>query len=222
MKDKNLPDQQFQKPAYSSMIYTSENIKFCPDGKYRWVYELDMYKNPSVLFVVLKIFGILIAIPIFFTFVLPLLHGNSWEYVFDKSKYALLTFGIFFVCVFISYFILAATYGGKYVVMFEMDDDGVLHRQMKKNVKKAKAISHLLVLAGLLAGNPSRVGAGLITATHTSSYSTFTKVRKVKAYRKRNLIKVNGLLYRNQVYASDEDFDFVYDYIRTRCPKVKK
>ena len=203
------------------MIYTSENIKFCPDGKYRWVYELDMYKNPTILYLVLKIFGFLIAIPCLLMFI-PLLKGESLEYVWDKSKYALLLFGIFFLCVFVGYIIVANMYGGKYVVMFEMDEDGVLHRQMKKQVKKAKAMSNLLILAGLVSGNPARVGQGLLTATYTSSYSTFTRVRKVKPYRKRNLIKVNGLLYHNQVYMEDEDFDFVYDYIRTRCPKVKQ
>lgn len=209
------------KPAYSSMIYTSENIKFCPDGKYRWVYEFNMYKNPSILFVVLKIFGFLLLIPCFFIFY-PLLKGETWEHVYDNSKYAMLTFGIFFICIFVGYWIYAAMCGGKYVVMFEMDEDGVLHRAMKNNVKKAKAISNLLILAGLLSGNPSRVGAGLITATHTSSYSTFSSVRKVKAFRRRNLIKVNELLYHNQVYVADEDFDFVYEYISTRCPKLKR
>ena len=203
------------------MIYTSENIKFCPDGKYRWVYEMDMYRNPTLLFLVLKIFGFLMAIPLFFM-ILPLFQGVPLEAVFDKSKYALIMFGIFFLCVFAGYYILAAIYGGKYVVMFEMDEDGVLHRQMKKQVKKAKAISNLLILAGLVAGNPGRVGQGLLTATHTSTYSDFLKVKKVKAYRKRNLIKVNQLLTHNQVYMADEDFDFVYEYITTRCPKIKR
>ena len=221
MKDKSPSVQQYSKPAYSSMIYTSENIKFCPDGKYRWVYELNMYKNPTILFLVLKIFGFLFGIPCLLMF-LPLFNGYSLEQVWDKSKYALLMFGILFLCVFVAYFMVAYGLGGKYVVMFEMDEDGVLHRQMKKQVKKAKAMSNMLILAGLLAGNPARVGQGLLTATHTSSYSTFSKVRKVKPYRKRNLIKVNGLLYHNQVYMEDEDFDFVYDYIRTRCPKVKQ
>ena len=221
MKDKNPTGRQYSKPAYSSMIYTSKNIKFCPDGKYRWVYELDMYKNPTILFLVLKIFGILFAIPCLLMLV-PLFEGKSLEYVWDKSKYALFMFGLFFLCVFIGYYIVANKYGGKYCVIFEMDEDGVLHRQMKQQVEKAKAMSNVMILAGLLAGSPGRVGQALLVATHTSIYSSFSSVRKVKPYRKRNLIKVNGLLYHNQVYMEDEDFDFVYDYIRTRCPKVKQ
>ena len=46
-------------------------------------------------------------------------------------------------------------------------------------------------------------------------------VRKVKGVKRRNLIKVNEPFFFNQVYAEDEDFDFVFNYIRSHCPKVK-
>ena len=29
-----------------------KNIQLCPDGKYRWAYELSLYKNPHILFLV--------------------------------------------------------------------------------------------------------------------------------------------------------------------------
>jgi hypothetical protein len=35
-----------------------------------------------------------------------------------------------------------------------------------------------------------------------------------------NVIKIREILSNNQVYARDEDFDFVYNYIREHCPKV--
>ena len=34
-----------------------KQIELCADGKYRWAYEYDMLRNPSILFVVLKIFA---------------------------------------------------------------------------------------------------------------------------------------------------------------------
>jgi hypothetical protein len=46
-------------------------------------------------------------------------------------------------------------------------------------------------------------------------------VRKVKRRRWMHLIKVNQLLDRNQVYVRKEDYDFVYDFIKSHCPKVK-
>jgi hypothetical protein len=33
-------------------------VTLYPDGKYRWVYEVPMLKNPSILFDVYKVLGI--------------------------------------------------------------------------------------------------------------------------------------------------------------------
>ena len=35
------------------------------------------------------------------------------------------------------------------------------------------------------------------------------------------VIKIREILSNNQVYARDEDFDFVYNYIKDHCPRVK-
>ena len=106
------------------------------------------------------------------------------------------------------------------MVLFEMDENGILHRQMQKQVKKAELLGFITAMVGILAKRPTTVGAGLLAATKTSSYSTFSAVRSVKAYRYWHLIKVNEPFCLNQVYV-DEDFDFVYNYIRSHCPKVK-
>ena len=37
-------------------------VTFYPDGKYRWVYEVPMLKNPSILIDVYKVLGISFAI----------------------------------------------------------------------------------------------------------------------------------------------------------------
>ena len=35
-------------------VYKSKNITMCSDGKYRLVYELDMYKSPAIIKEVLR------------------------------------------------------------------------------------------------------------------------------------------------------------------------
>ena len=67
----------------------------------------------------------------------------------------------------------------------------------------------------------STVGAGTMAAARTTSTSVFPNVRRIKPRRGRELIKVNMLLDRNQVYVPQEDFDFVLGYIRQHCPKAK-
>ena len=63
-------------------------------------------------------------------------------------------------------------------------------------------------------------GAGM-NAQRTEMYSEFSAVRKVKLCPRRHLIKVNGLLSRNRVFAADEDFAFVRDHIISHCSGLK-
>jgi hypothetical protein len=106
-------------------------------------------------------------------------------------------------------------------VLFEMDERGVNHIQMEPQVKKAKLIGALTMLVGAAAGKPGVVGTGLLAGARTSMYSSFDAVKSVEAFPRRNLIKVNEFLCKNQVYAADEDFDFVLGFIRahTNCPQ---
>ena len=43
-----------------------ERVTLYPDGKYRWVCEVNMLKNPSILFDVWKVLGISIGILVAF------------------------------------------------------------------------------------------------------------------------------------------------------------
>lgn len=44
-----------------------ERVTLYPDGKYRWVCEVNMLKNPSILFDVWKVLGISIGILVAFS-----------------------------------------------------------------------------------------------------------------------------------------------------------
>ena len=118
-----------------------------------------------------------------------------------------------------AYLVVAGSYGWKYLVLFEMDEDGVLHRQMKNQFKKAQAMGWIAAVAAAVSGRPGMAGAGMLAATRTSMYSDFRKVRKVKANRAMHTIYVNELLWRNQVYAEDADFDFVLHFIKEHTGK---
>ena len=198
-----------------------KQIELCADGKYRWSYEYDMLRNPSILFTVLKIFAFIILGLGLFMLILGLFDGNGFlETLVFAGKMVLVIGGIFLFLAIVSYLLLAFIFNRKYMVLFEMDENGILHRQMQKQVKKAQVLAFITAMAGLMAKRPTTVGAGLLSATKTSSYSTFASVRSVKAYPGRHLIKVNEPFNYNQIYV-DEDFDFVYNFIREHCPKVK-
>lgn len=201
----------------------TQNIWRCPDGIYRWTYEFDMLRNPGILFTVWKVLGIAFGVVYLFMLILNLFERNikSGSDLWQMSKGFVILIGVFLVISIIAYLIVAAIYGGKYQVLFEMTDQSVTHIQMPRQFKKAEAISWLTMLAGALAGKPAVAGLGLNIAAKSSSTSVFKDVEIVKVRRKRNTIHVDYKFDKNQVYAEDADFDFVEKYITERCVKAK-
>ena len=200
----------------------TENIYLCPDGTYRWTYELSMLKNPIILFTVLKVFGVA------FLTVFVLLFGID---LFEDGRIDLLSSGelktigyvlLFFAAlVLISYLIVAAIYGWKYIVLFEMDEEKVTHIQMPKQFEKAEAFGWITAMTGLAGNNISTSAAGILSASRNTSTTVFKNVKTLIDNRKYNTIRLNQHFDYNQVYAENEDYDFVWSYISERCINAK-
>lgn len=196
-------------------------VRLFEDGKYRWVYEMNMLTNPTIFLTVFKVFlYIILAGWLIFGTFLYLIHGD-FEGFLEMSKGMLVALAIMAGLTLLGVLFLAAIYGGKYVVMFEMDEREIKHIQLPRQVKKAQAISLITTLVGLAAKKPTTAGAGLLAAGKSSSTSVYANVRRVVARRNLHLIKVNQLLNKNQIYVPDEDFDFVYEFIKSRCIHAK-
>lgn len=201
----------------------TENIYRCPDGVYRWVYELNMLRNPVILITVFKVLGIsALAVCAFVLGVDLIEDGRITLPASGEWKVLLLIVLGLIALIVISYLILTAIYGWKYIVLFEMDEEKVVHIQMPKQYKKALALGWLTAMAGLAARSITTAGVGVLSAAKDTSTSRFEDVRTVKAYPRRHLIKVNERLEHNQVYAAKEDFAFVKDYIVSHCPNIKQ
>ena len=201
----------------------SENIWLCPDGVYRWVYEYDMLRNPGIMISVWKVLGISFGAVFLFDLIVTLINSalSPREALQSSGKLFLILAGVFLVLSVVSYIILAALYGWKYQVLFEMTDEQVTHIQMPKQFKKAEAIGWLTAFVGAMAGKPYMVALGSNVAVKDAKTSEFAGVEIVKVRRKRHTIHVDYLLDKNQVYAEDGDFDFVEKFITDRCVKAK-
>lgn len=202
--------------------HVTPNIVLGQDGKYHWYYEMNMLTNPSILFVVLKIFFWIFFVMAILLSILQLCEGDSLA---DVGKF-LGQFMIFILCALtfatLGYMIYALAVGRKYCVLFTMSEHGVTHTQVPNQFRKAQKLGGLLVLAGAATRNPGRMGQGMLVASHQSMSSDFKAVRSVEVFRRRHLIKVNELLCKNQVYAAKEDFDFVCQYIKAHVsPQCK-
>lgn len=198
-------------------------VTLYPDGKYRWVYEVPMLKNPSILVDVYKVLGISFGLVwLFNVLLIGCEEGLSLSSLWGFSYGFLILMAVFAVIGYVAYVIVAWTYGWKYVVLFEMDEKEVKHQQMSRQVKKAKVLGALTALAGAAGGRPGVVGSGILASTRFSSTSVLKNVAGLIPCRRMNLIKVNQLLNKNRIYVPDEDFDFVYDFLCQHCTKAKK
>ena len=201
----------------------TENIYLCPDGVYRWFYQLNMLKNPTILFTVWKVLGIAFGVLALFTLIVDLFQGvvTSVSDIQPAMKVILILVPVFLVLSIIAYLIVAWTFGWKYIVLFEMTDTYVKHIPTPKQFKKAQALNWLTVVAGALAHKPTVMGAGMLAGAKSASTSIFKDVEFIRIRRNRNTIHVDQLLDKNQVYVEDADFDFVAKFIKDRCVKAK-
>lgn len=201
--------------------YRGKDVRLCQDGKYRWVYEMSMLKNPTIFLTVFKVFGgIVIGMFLVFGFFLYVIHGD-WEGLWEMTKTCGLVLAIFFGLTILGVLLVAAVFRGKYIVLFEMDEKGIAHIQVPEQFKKAQKLGTITAMAGAGGGSLTTAGAGMLAATKNASISVYDRVRKVKPHRRLHVIKVNYLFNRNQIYVHDEDFDFVYNYIKSHCANAK-
>lgn len=200
----------------------NEHVRLYPDGKYRWVYEVNMLTNFSILFDVWKVLGISMGILVLLFVVIAVFDGD-WDV--DMLIGMASTLGIvvlvMLVLGLIGYFVYAAISGWKYAVLFIMDEKEVVHQQMPNTVKKGQLIGALTILAGFASGRPGAVGTGVLAQSRLSMTSTLAHVERLISCRKMNLIKVNERFEKNRVYVNTEDFDFVYDFLLTHCTHLK-
>ena len=187
-------------------------------GKYRWIYEMPMLKSFFLLFEVWKVLIVSALAVMCLMGILNLFEGGGLQGMLFARQMGLVVFGILLVLSIPAYYIVTKANNDKYTVLFEMDDSGIDHIQIKTD--KAKALDLLTVFMGLSAKNRTTTAAGTLSASGGSLYTRFANVRRIRAYPEKHLITLSGLLMENQVYVDDADFDFVYRYIVRHCPKA--
>ena len=186
-----------------------------PDGKYRWVYELPMKHSFFLLYEVWRVFFVTAGIVAVLFAVMAVISGDSFR-SFIMSLLVLMGVTLFLILLSIpAYWIVTKAENGKYTVLFEMDGNGVDHIQIKTD--KSRALEILTLLAGQAVRRPSVIGTGMIQAAGGSLYTPFESVRVIEVVPQKHLIRLNGRWKRNQVYADEETFDEVYEFIRAHC-----
>lgn len=201
----------------------SQRVTLFPDGKYRWRYDVNLFTNFSILIDVYKALGITIGITGFIVFLIAACaDGLSVDGVIGSLKVMLIVGGIFLVLGVLGYLLYACIMGGKYDVLFTMDEREVVHEQGAKATKNARKIGFLTALAGAAAHRPAVVGSGMMSASRTKMTTMLSDVRNIIPCRRQHLIKVNERFSKNRVYVSDDDFELVYQFLCEHCQNAKK
>ena len=192
------------------------------DGVLRWVYEMNMWKNPTLVVTIGKVFLLAAMAPALLVLILGIVEGEGVAESFLMFlEVGGIVIGIVAGLLLLAYPLVAWLNGGKYCVVFEMDERGVNHVQMARQFDRNRTLAMVTVLAGALAGNAHTAEAGLLAASRKNLYSDFGKVRRVVVNEARSVIYLNEALNRNQVYAAPADFAFVRDHILRHVPKAR-
>ncbi len=205
----------------SEHIVGDGHVVLYPDGKYHWTYEVNLYKNPTILCDTYWAFGVTMLIFFFIlSFILFLADGFSWAPLMLSLQITGLVTLIFSVLILLGYIFYAVLAGGRYMVHFTMDETELIHEQSYKSQEVAERMGKLTAWAAILSRKPALAGAGLTAASRKTSRVAFADVRSVKACQWTNTIQVNEYFSQNRVYVNDEDFDFVLAFIYSQCPEA--
>ena len=201
--------------------FVTKNIVQCSDKVYRWIYEVPMLENPTILFTVWKVLGISLGVLFGVLMFVDLTNGGGIDMILFSLKMLGIMILIFAVLSVVAYLIYAAINGFKYVVVFEMDEKQIIHIQSPRQFKKMDRIMEAGFWLGFLTDNLVLMGNSMLAQGNNSVTSIWKNVKSVKSVRNRNVIYVNEMFLKNQVYVEQEDFDFVENFIRLHCVNAK-
>ena len=189
-------------------------------AKYRWTYEMSLFKNPTVFLATAKAIGITVAVTVFIIGLISLFaDGFSADSFRFLGQLTLILVGIFAVLLVLGYLLYAAIMGGYYVVDFTMDEKAVVCSQSGKQAKKAENIGFAAMLMGLLAHNRGAVSAGYAASSRMTTTVEVDRVKKVVVDKKHSAIKIRSVGW-DHVYADGGDFDFAAEWIRNHIPET--
>lgn len=191
------------------------------DGVYRWIRSVSLWTHPLLPLTVLKVVLPCALLPALLVGVLGLTEGDGMSALRAAGTVAAIVVGIMVVLSVVAYVLTAWIRGGRYTVVFEMDDKEARHMQLPRDAEKAGLLGRVTAMAGTAAGQWSAAGSGLLAASHRVHVSTLSRVTRVRVLRRRDAVLLDQPLVKNQLYVAPEDMDRVLDHLRRQCPEAR-
>ena len=203
-----------------SVERVSENITR-RGTEYRWLHDVSLWRDTVIPMMLLKITLLAALMPALLLLVIETLEGSLMRGLQAFGQVYAIVAGIMLCLMIIAYPIYVLMSGGRYSILFEMDDKGIDHIEMpSRGVKRTDLMARVGFLAGLASGNPSAAGASLLALSRKSMHTPFKRVRKVVVYERKRVIKLIARnMTRNLIYTQAADFKLITDLLLERCPK---
>lgn len=196
------------------------NIEVDEQGRYQWRGTIDMNTNPTIA----KHLAMVMAVVL--VGVLGLIVGLGLYCRFDADDW-LVMLSIYAGASVVVCFITALVYShyknslyNTYAADYIMDENGVTFRPAPEVQAVNRNIAADTFTMASAAGRP---GAALANdlIMNADAVSEFALVNRVVGIRNECCIKVNQPFLYNQVYVAPVDYDFVYHFITSHCPKAE-
>ena len=190
-------------------------------GVYHWAYYLNMYKNFSILRMILKAMGIGMLV------IGAIIAGaliSSGSRAFSPAE----TIGFIVIIVVIilaivvgCYFLVALIYGGVYISYFVMDDQKISHYQPTDQADKARLIGLVSAVGGAATGNWGLTAASMTAGGRLIVEMKFDEIRSMTIVPSLGEIRLHSFLTWNTIYVNQEDFTIVSEYLKSKCVKAR-
>ena len=195
----------------------TDRVTLCDDGVYRWYYDMDMYKNKSMLWMLLRInLFIMLGASVGGAVLIGLVkHDFGDPMVRGIPVVGLALLALMSALYVIGFYIAAAVKRGNYRLHFDMREDGlelVWSPGVRQTFDTGKKV---LTLAGNALGS-RRVRGRYRPSLDEVSNLAFSSVFRHKSYPQWDMIDLYVPGGKFQVYVAREDFEQVERFILER------
>lgn len=178
----------------------------------QWQISVPLFRNA----VILRQLGLAIGIPFgIVALVIGIASG--------KSVYTLYGLGLVFALLFFTWIFVLVFYRGKYEAEFVLDKNGILCRTQAGQAKKNRAVNALAVVFGLLSGNPSAAGAGMLAQSRQEVFLRWNRITKVR-YKPKSLTILlwGGFSEQVALFCTEDGYSQVEREVMFRTAQLEK
>ena len=183
-------------------------IDLCPDGKYRWVYKVNLFTNLIHLKRLWTVaMRVVVCAWIFVMIVLVGTYGFAVSGLLAVTVAILKGAAIALGAIALAYLIWAVSMKGRYCILYELDDRGIYCIRLAPQFTYERVCVYL---DDYLSGTTG--GEMLFKAEREASKvvnSDFRAVSGIRASERRNIIKLGGPFARNRIFTEGADFALV-------------